>query len=96
MQEEITFLGAYNQVFEFLNEIRRSFHEYACENLNVTFSAGTDVYPVKTPVAKFSQYRGRLNEAKDNKDKNSICFMGEVFRWNEYEKSFKSKIFAAE
>ncbi|NLL12618.1 MAG: type III-A CRISPR-associated protein Cas10/Csm1 [Fibrobacter sp.] len=90
--DDTFFLGAYNQVFEFLNEIRRSFHEYACENLNVTFSAGTDVYPVKTPVAKFSSsIEGRLNKAKDNKDKNSICFMGEVFRWNEYEKIIQIK-----
>lgn len=95
-------VGRYDETFKFAEALRSMFGKYV-NNENRTFSAGVGMFNSNYPILmcanlvedyldKAKQYSYKLND--ELKTKNSICFMGEVFSWKQFNelRKFKDKI----
>ncbi|SMC29417.1 CRISPR-associated protein Cas10/Csm1, subtype III-A/MTUBE [Clostridium acidisoli DSM 12555] len=87
-----TFLvGRYDEIFEFVYILRELFRAFVdCKDK--TFSAGVGMFNSDFPIIKTAEItedflsKGKLTEGKDK-----ICFLGEIFTWQQYLQLIKLK-----
>ncbi|MBV7275124.1 type III-A CRISPR-associated protein Cas10/Csm1 [Clostridiaceae bacterium UIB06] len=84
-------VGRYEEVFEFAYVLREVFRTFVdCKDK--TFSAGVGMFNSDFPILKTAEItedflcRGKLTEGKDK-----ICFLGEIFTWEQYLELIKLK-----
>ncbi|AWI05776.1 type III-A CRISPR-associated protein Cas10/Csm1 [Clostridium drakei] len=84
-------VGRYDEVFEFAYVFRELFRIFVdCKDK--TFSAGVGMFNSDFPIIKTAEItedflsKGKLTEGKDK-----ICFLGEVFTWEQYLELIKLK-----
>lgn len=84
-------VGRYDEIFEFAYIIRELFRTFVDCN-DKTFSAGVGMFNSDFPIIKTAEItedflsKGKLAEGKDK-----ICFLGEVFTWQQYLELIKLK-----
>ncbi|URZ04937.1 type III-A CRISPR-associated protein Cas10/Csm1 [Clostridium felsineum] len=84
-------VGRYDEIFEFVYILRELFRAFVdCEDK--TFSAGVGMFNSNFPIIKTAEItedflsKGKLTDGKDK-----ICFLGEVFTWQQYLELIKLK-----
>ncbi|WP_461614697.1 type III-A CRISPR-associated protein Cas10/Csm1 [Clostridium sp. Marseille-QA1073] len=84
-------VGRYDEVFEFAYILRKLFEVYT-QDKGKTFSAGVGMFDSNFPILQTANItEGFLEKGKSSVGKDKICFMGEVFSWNEYFEIMKLK-----
>lgn len=92
-------IGPWNIIFEFAKEFYDRFREYTCYNPAITFSAGIGVYHSHFSLAMAAeQIEDALDDAKeyryegeDRPTKDKVSLFGEVFNWEEFNKTLEIK-----
>jgi CRISPR-associated protein Csm1 len=94
--DDLFLIGHWNDIILLSELIQQIFTQYVGKNQNITISGGVAVVHPKFPLYQGASLAGSAEEkAKSNQDKNSICILGEVYKWSEYRKLslMKEKLF---
>lgn len=84
-------VGRYDEVFEFAYVIRELFRIFV-DCRNKTFSTGVGMFNSNFPIIKTAEITEEfLSEGKLTEGKDKICFLGEVFTWEQYLELIKLK-----
>ena len=86
-------VGRYDEVFEFTYLLREMFRKYT--NNEITFSAGLGMFDYNFPILQTAEITEEyLQLAKKETHKDKVCFLGEVFLWNQFKDiiEFKDRI----
>ncbi|KHD34257.1 hypothetical protein NL50_17685 [Clostridium acetobutylicum] len=84
-------VGRYDEIFEFAYVLRELFRSFVdCKDK--TFSAGVGMFNSDFPIIKTAEIsEDFLSSGKLTEGKNKICFLGEVFTWQQYLELIKLK-----
>ncbi|OAA84801.1 type III-A CRISPR-associated protein Cas10/Csm1 [Clostridium ljungdahlii] len=84
-------VGRYDEIFEFIYVLRELFRTFVdCKDK--TFSAGVGMFNSDFPIIKTAEITEEfLSKGKLTKGKDKICFLGEVFTWEQYLELIKLK-----
>ena len=83
-------VGRYDEVFEFSYALREAFRKFVSNN--VTFSCGIGMFNSNFPIVETANItEDFLDMAKAVPGKDRVCFLGEVFTWDEFLKLIQFK-----
>jgi CRISPR-associated protein Csm1 len=96
--DDLFAVGSWINAIGFARNVREDFEKFACNNPNVTISAGIFLHKESYPIGKAAEFAGKaeeeaknkidsINEGKSN-TKNKIAVFGNVFTWKEFEKYY--------
>ncbi len=91
--DDLLIIGPWDQVMELAQRLYSDFGEYACQNLNITLSAGVLLVKPHFPIQRLAQLVSkRLDSSKrpDEKtmEKNKVTVFQETVKWQDGEKGF--------
>ncbi|HIP43493.1 MAG TPA: type III-A CRISPR-associated protein Cas10/Csm1 [Aquifex aeolicus] len=89
--DDLFIVAPWNYAIEAIQEVRKEFKFYTCENPNIGMSCGvftcTGNYPIRLASEGVSKAE---KNAKENEGKDSINVLGETLKWSELEKALES------
>jgi CRISPR-associated protein Csm1 len=87
--DDLMILGPWDRVLTLAQKLHGEFRRYACENENVTLSAGVLLVKPHFPIHRFARLVGEaLEEAKD-KGRNRITVFADTVDWDHREAGYE-------
>ncbi len=86
--DDLFIVGPWDVTLDAVNEIRKEFKEYTCNNCCIDLSCGVFIGSHSYPI-RFAGEKAGILESKAKKDKPAICALEEVLKWDDYEKAIK-------
>ncbi|WP_294353562.1 type III-A CRISPR-associated protein Cas10/Csm1 [uncultured Clostridium sp.] len=84
-------VGRYDELFEFSYILREAFRSYVKSD-NKTFTAGVGMFNSNFPILRTAEIsEGFLDKGKDTEEKDKICFLGQVFEWEDFKELIELK-----
>lgn len=82
--DDLFVTGPWNEIADFAFDVYRSFRVYTGNHPDITISAGIELATTKFPLYQGATLAGRNEDrAKDN-GRDSLCFLDQVFKWEEW------------
>jgi len=89
--DDVFIVGAWLEIPLIAERIRRDFGRFTARNPAWGISAGIDIMPASFPVAAAAErageaeQRAKQHRRRSGKTKDAVCFLDEVFGWEEFE-----------
>lgn len=84
--DDLFLVGPWHQTIRFGIQLRKRFSEFCGQNPDITLSGGILTAKPKLPMRKAAELvEEKLEQAKERKDKDAVCFLDEVYTWADLE-----------
>ncbi len=81
--DDLFIVAPWDKAIDIAEKINKDFKKYVCYNPNITISAGYLQTKPKFPIRVSADLAGEAEEIAKNLDKNRICILGDVLKWEE-------------
>jgi len=89
--DDLFLIGPWSEIIKISKKLSKSFHEYCCENLEITLSAGVFITKSETSVITMAEKSEEALEKAKNKGKNKITIFDLPVEWSKLEEFEKIK-----
>jgi CRISPR-associated protein Csm1 len=83
--DDLFLIGPWNRVIDFALFLYHSFHEYTCNNNQITLSAGISINKPGDPVISIAERAEEALKKAKNNQKDSITVFDETVKWQEFK-----------
>lgn len=84
--DDVLVIGPWDLIIKFANELNEKFHEFTCNNENITLSAGIAFVKPNYPVFRAVEMADNFLDISKGKGKDSLTVFGHTVGWKEVNK----------
>ncbi|MBI5194800.1 MAG: type III-A CRISPR-associated protein Cas10/Csm1 [Nitrospirae bacterium] len=84
--DDVLAIGPWDSIINFANELNEKFHDFTCNNENLTLSAGIGFVKPGYPVFRAVEVADNFLDISKDRGKDSLTLFGQTIKWKEVNK----------